>query len=116
MEWSVIASIIFSCVTANHLGLVKAFEEVFERELPIINCVKCFTFWSVLIYSVIVTHDYIMSLAISFLASYVGIWLELLEGYIDTLYLKLYGKIIAKHCDNEVASDADNGYPESALS
>lgn len=34
-----------------------------------------------------------MVLAISSLASYAAIWLELFEGYIDTLYKKLYDKI-----------------------
>lgn len=34
-----------------------------------------------------------MVLVISSIASYAAIWLELFEGYIDTLYKKLYDKI-----------------------
>lgn len=91
--WLDIASIVFVCVTANHLGLIKAMEEVVEQELPIINCPKCGSFWWSLVYTLYITHDIITSLAISFLASYLSIWLELLEGFIDTLYNKIYEQI-----------------------
>ena len=93
MEWIDIASIVFVCVTANHLGLVKAIEDVTDRELRVINCVKCFSFWTVFIYAIFTSREVITSLAISFLASYAAIWLELTEGLIDKLYMKIYGKI-----------------------
>lgn len=115
MEWSDIAGIVFASVTANHLGLVKAIEETYDHELPIINCVKCLTFWAVLVYMVFTTRDVITSLAISFLASYSAIWVELLEAYIDTLYLKLYGKIY-ETSDDTTTSDADNGNTSSTVS
>jgi hypothetical protein len=102
--WWDIAGIVFTCVTMNHLGLVKAIEEFYDCELRIINCVKCFTYWSVLAYTIFVTHNIITSLAISFLASYSALWLELLEGYIDTLYYKLYEQIYsAKHSADDGA-------------
>ena len=93
MNWIDIASIVFVCVTANHLGLVKAIEDAADKELRIINCPKCFSFWSALAYSIITSRDIIQSLAISFFASYSAIWFELFEGFIDTIYNKLYGKI-----------------------
>lgn len=108
MEWTDIAGIVFVSVTANHLGLVKAIEETYDHELPIINCVKCLTFWAVLVYMVFATRNVITSLAISFLASYCAIWIELLEAYIDTLYLKLYGKIY-ETSDDTPASSPDGG-------
>jgi hypothetical protein len=81
----------------NHLGLIKAIEEATERELPVINCPKCSSFWFTLIYALLGIKGFFREipfvLAISFLASYMAIWLELLEGYIDTLYNKLYDKI-----------------------
>ena len=99
-NWIDIASIVFVCVTANHLGLVKAIEEQYDHELPIINCVKCFSFWSVLTYMVFATHNPITSLAVSFLASYTAIWLELLEGYLDKFYISIYEKIFGTTEDN----------------
>ena len=93
MTWMDIASIVFICVTANHLGLVKAIEDTINKELRIVNCPKCMTFWSALAYSVITSRNAITSLAISFFAGYLAIWMELLEGLIDRLYDKIYDKI-----------------------
>lgn len=105
-----IAGIVFACVTANHLGLVKAIEETFDRELPIVNCVKCSSFWVVLFYTIFATWNVITSLAISFLAGYVAIWLELFEGFIDSIYLRLYEKIYTTD-NGEVAEDSEDTMP-----
>lgn len=113
--WIDIAGIVFICVTMNHLGLVKAIEETFDKELPIVNCPKCSTFWVALFYTLFVTRDVIASLAISFLAGYSAIWLELAEGYIDTLYVKLYGKIY-KGSDNTDSASPDNGNSSGSVS
>lgn len=109
MNWIDIASILFVCVTMNHLGLVKAVEAVMERELPVINCVKCLTFWSELAYLSFTLCDIPLVLAISFLCSYLAIWLELFEGIIDTLYTKLYEKIYPNSADDTLtAADFDD--------
>ena len=93
MNWIDIASIVFVCVTANHLGLVKAIEDTFNVELHVANCPKCASCWLVFAYMILATHNVITSFAVSFLASYAAIWIELFEGFIDTLYQKLYDKI-----------------------
>ena len=92
MNWIDIASIVFVCVTMNHLGLIGKIEEI-NGKLPILNCPKCSSFWGVMLYMLVTTRHIIVSLAISFLCSYLAIWLELFEGYVDTLYNKLYDKI-----------------------
>ena len=103
MTWIDIASIVFVCVTINHLGLVNAIEDIVRHKLPVLNCPKCISFWSVLIYGVweVGFSDIPLILAISFLASYIAIWVELTEGLIDTLYLKIYEKIYPNAEDNE---------------
>jgi hypothetical protein len=117
MYWIDIASIVFVCVTMNHLGLVKAIEEKVEHELPILNCPKCSTMWCTLVCSLwhVGFSDLPVVLAISFLASYAAIWLELLEGYIDTLYLKLYDKIYNSSSDTS-SSDSEQGYSAGSVS
>ena len=94
MMWIDIVSIVFVCVTMNHLGLIGKLEEIWGR-LPIINCPKCCSCWSVLIYGLwsVGFSDIPLVLAISFFSSYAAIWLELLEGIIDQLYNRLYDKI-----------------------
>ena len=118
MIWIDIASIVFVCVTANHLGLIKAIESVIKcNHLPIISCPKCFTFWSVLAYQWLVGFtDAPLMLTISFLASYSAIWLELFEGFIDTLYMKCYEKIYPNTADDTAAADADNGNSAGTVS
>lgn len=103
MEWSDIAGIVFICVTANHLGLVKAVEDTFDKDLPIINCPKCLSFWSVLIYLAFTTHEIITSLAVSFLAGYAAIWIELIEACIDKFYLMIYETVTEDNNDTDPA-------------
>lgn len=93
--WRDIACIVFACVTVNHLGLITAIKLVTKcNRLWVLDCPKCLTFWATLCYQLVTDcHQLPQVLAISFLASYAAIWLELLEGFIDKLYLKIYGKI-----------------------
>lgn len=117
MNWIDIVSIVFVCVTANHLGLVEAIQTVTKyNRFPIISCPKCFTFWSALAYGLwcVGFSDIPMVLAVSFLASYVAIWLELLEGFVDTIYLKLYEKIY-RNQDDTTAADANDGYSAGSV-
>ena len=95
MNWVDIASIVFVCVTANHLGLIRAITDVSKMEIPIVGCPKCLTFWCSLAYMLwsVGFSDIPQMLAISFLASYTAVWLELLEGFIDYLYIKVYEQI-----------------------
>ena len=93
-----IAAIVFVCTAVNHLGLIAAIERVIRHRLPVVNCPKCLTCWSVFAYG-IATVPYISPqivarlLAISLLCSYLAIWLELLMYAIDTLYNRIYVKI-----------------------
>lgn len=94
MYWSEAAMIMFSCVAVNHLGLVGKLEEIMG-ELPIINCPKCLTFWSVLAY--MMSHvgfaDMPKVIAASFLFAYLSLWLQLLLAFTDRLFNMLYDKI-----------------------
>lgn len=104
--------ILFSCVAANHLGLVAAIEKAISRRLPVINCPKCLSFWATLIYGCSICCNSVAAipsaipsvLALSFLAAYAAIWLELIMFSIDTLYNSIYDKI---NKDNQEAADPD---------
>ena len=94
-QWIDIVGIVFACTAANHLGLIQAVETVIHRRLPIVSCVKCLTFWAVLVYELwhVGFSDIPAVLAISFLCAWSAIWLDLFMGIIDKFYLKIYGKI-----------------------
>ena len=100
MNWPDVLMIVFSATAANHLGLVAAAESVVRHRLPILNCPKCAAFWSVIVYGVAVAnsslftlHSSLQILAAAFLSAWSAIWLDLLMGIIDQLYIKLYDKI-----------------------
>ena len=101
--------VVFVCTAMNHLGLVGAVEDVIRRKLPIINCPKCSSFWFTVITCVLHGLSPFATLATSFLASYSSIWLELLMGAADVMYIKAYEKIYPTANDNEDTSVADNG-------
>lgn len=110
-----IAGIVFSCVAANHLGLVEAVERLAGRNLPIVSCPKCLTFWAVLPYAAL--HTTICgALATAFACAYAASWVELAMYFIDNQYLWLYGKISNKRAaDNKAAAAADGERPEGAV-
>lgn len=101
MDWMGIAAIVFACTAVNHLGLIAAIERVIRHRLPVVNCPKCLTCWSVFAYGMVcccctATFSIVAIprlLAISLLCSYLAIWLELLMYAIDTLYNAIYAKI-----------------------
>ena len=117
-DWIDIAGIVFVCVTANHLGLIKAVEDVIGWRMPIVGCVKCMTFWATLVWCCVTnaTEGAVQVLAISFLASYMALWLELFEGYVDTLYVKIYEKIYTNAADDADSSEPDNGHSAGTVS
>ena len=108
MDWRDIACIVFVCTAVNHLGLIKTIEGIIRREIPIINCPRCLTFWSVLAYGLVcccTSATPILAalprlLAISFLCSYIALWLNLIMYAIDTLYNRIYG-ILEKYNPQE---------------
>ena len=95
MIWIDVAMILFSCVAANHLELIQAVEKVLDRELPIVNCSRCFSFWCVLSYMIVATNEIIVPVATSFFCAALAPWLELLMGFTDILYNKLYDTIFS---------------------
>ena len=122
MTWSDIAWIVVACTSANHLGLIAAVESLLHRRLPVVNCPKCFTFWSTLAYLLacfLVGNNALLRggspitallsavprmLAVSFLAAYSALWLELIMYFIDTIYNSIYDQISK---DNREETDGE---------
>ena len=50
MDWRDIACIVFVCTAVNHLGLIETIEGIIKREIPVVNCPRCLTCWSVFSY------------------------------------------------------------------
>ena len=92
-----VAAVTLAAVLVNHMGLIETIEGIIKHKLPIINCSRCLTFWSVL--AVLITSERTSAIrhipvivATSFAAAYAAMWLELLFGIIDKQYDKIYKK------------------------
>ena len=101
MYYSDILLLMLSAVLANHLGLVEAVEGVIRHKIPVLNCPMCASFWVVLVYSLIAGRELVASVAVSFMCAYIALWLELLCGYIDTLYNRFYESIYTSQDKDE---------------
>ena len=102
-------AIMFICTAMNHMGLVDAAEDMLDHELPVLNCVKCSTFWLTLIYLFFTQKTIIHSIAAAFVLSYLSVWLELLMGCIDSIYMKCYEKIITEGRNDKAPTDDGEG-------
>jgi hypothetical protein len=112
-----VAAVTLAAVLANHMGLIDAVEKVIRHKLPIINCSRCLTFWSVLICLVCCRTTAIhwtTIVATSFAASYAATWLELLFGIIDKQYEKIYEKTYPEADKEAAEAGAGATHAESA--
>lgn len=85
-----IVCIIISCTLANHLGLTTSIESIIRHQLPIVRCSKCFTFWSVMAYTVMSGMAIHVCTAIAFASALAALWLELMLSVVDYYYIKIY--------------------------
>ena len=110
-QWMDVASLTVAAVLVNHLGLIDAIEKVARRELPIINCSRCLTFWSVIAWLCCTTpsapRHIPVILATSTIAAFLAPWLELCFGLIGKLYEKIYEKTFPKADTKAGAGDTD---------
>lgn len=80
----------FSSVMFIHMGLGEVIGRILHIDFVLLRCVKCITFWSILIYSLlIVSLPVEAAIALSFILGYAAIWAELLLGKIAMIYEKL---------------------------
>ena len=120
--WTDAIMIMMSCVSANHLGLVEQVEKVVRHTIPIVNCSKCFSFWTTLLYCLVVTHDVVISIFVSFCMAFLSFWFDIVLGILDNLYYKAYERTYgteSTESDDEVKTakdyhnkDAKNEMPE----
>ena len=110
-QWMDVAFLMLAAVLVNHLGLIDAIERVARRELPIINCSKCLSFWSVLVwlcFNMVAAHRHLpVILVTSTIAAFLAPWFELLFGLIGKLYEKIYEKTFPKADTKAGAGDTD---------
>ena len=76
-----------SCCLFVHLGLGKAICRFLRVKLVLLRCVKCFTFWVMLAYTLAFTDlRWESCLALSFMLAYLALWVDLALNKIAKLY------------------------------
>lgn len=101
-----VLGVLISCCLFIHLGLGQTICRMMRREIVILNCVKCLTFWSVLLYSLTcVNLSAVTCIAVAFACSYASLWIELLLNKIRVRYEKEWELLDAEECeDNRTSS------------
>ena len=116
MSISLVIAVAFIAVAINHMGLVAAVEKVIRHPLPVVDCVKCLTFWSVLACLLSSRYAVIPSVAMTLAFSYMALWMELLWGLVDKLYMKCYEKIVSDSAAGEASAGSDASHPQDPVS
>lgn len=118
MAWIDVVAIITSCVMFIHMGLVDEVLALFglRKDLPIVTCPKCLTFHCVLWFLFLTGHNVIHTVAVSFLASYCAIWLDMFLSIMDKCYVYIYRKLSEDgglfHQRDRESTGEDNALPK----
>lgn len=89
-----IALVWFSAVMFIHMGLGEAVERTLHFRLVLLHCMKCFTFWTTLGYSLLVAKlPCEASIALSFALSYASLWTDLALAKLSAIYENLYQRV-----------------------
>nr|DAG80426.1 MAG TPA: hypothetical protein [Bacteriophage sp.] len=82
-----------SVVLFVHMGLSEKIQEILHINISLLRCVKCLSFQLSLIVLLCNGYGILSSICCSFIFAYLALWIELLLGYLSTLYDKLYEQI-----------------------
>lgn len=99
--------IVMIAVLFNHLGLADkiVLSLHLKKRNYIINCSKCLSFWSSLLYTTIVGCRLLDALFASFAAAYLSLWVELALGCLTRLYYYVYEKTETSEDHGEVSEN-----------
>ena len=92
--------ILLCCVLFVHLGLGDAVAKVIRRNLSLFSCVKCFTFWTILAYTLFFEFEPIKCIAVAFVCSYLALWADLVLSKIAVIYETWYKGVVAEELDS----------------
>ena len=85
--------VLISSVLFIGMGLSGEIQRIAGISVKILNCPKCLTFWSTLVTLLAERHPVFPTIAVSFIASYLAMWLTLAYDAATVKYNRLYEKI-----------------------
>lgn len=97
--------LLLCCVLFVHLGLGDAVGKVIRRNLSLFRCVKCFTFWTILAYTLFFAEfSPVKCVALAFACAYAALWIDMFFAKIAKWYEKWYKGVAAEECDDSSAN------------
>ena len=105
------ALITLSCVLFVQMGLADAVCDTLRIKARVITCPKCATFWTCLIWTICRGNGVLWSVAVSFVSSYLALWLALLYDALAALYNDLYATINKQTPASEVTTTDPDAVP-----
>lgn len=122
MTWVTSIAMTVAAVLVNHLGLIAAIEDVLGRifhedvRLPIVNCGKCLSFWSVAVFvATEALHLHVAlweCIVLPPLMAYAAVWFNLFLGYLDTLYNNAYDALYTNDGRKAGALSPEQGHDD----
>ena len=112
--WKDAGMLALCCVLFVQMGLSGAIQETLGIQSRVLSCPKCLTFWSTFVLQIFGGQAFLPALAVSFLFSYLSLWVALLYDWLATLYNKTYESITSSATSHFPANaTADNGSASS---
>lgn len=107
MEFIGIILVSFCCTMFIHLGLGETLCEVMHLNFILFRCVKCLTFWTVLVYALFFTElSVLVSASSAFLMSYLALWVDIGLAKLANIYDYLYEKTTEDARSNDEQGDS----------
>lgn len=107
------ALLALACTLFVNMGLSDAIQEFLGIKFKILSCVKCFTFWSVLVYLTFRGARLYQVVSASFVFSYLALWLDLGLSALNKIYNESYQQILSAEADKTDASPSGGKHHKS---
>ena len=84
-----------ACVLFVNMGLSDALQDFFGLHIAVLSCVKCLTFWCILVYLICVGARFYQVVSVSFIYSYLALWLDIGLSALNKIYNEQYKQILS---------------------
>ena len=101
------------CTLFVNMGLSDAIQETLGFHFKILSCVKCFTFWCILLYLTIRGAQFYEVVSASFILSYLALWLDLGLSALNKIYNESYQQILSAKADKPDAAPTAKKHAKS---
>lgn len=93
-----------SCSLFVNMGLADAIQEVLHFKFHPLSCLKCLNFWANLLWLCFHYGPSLRAVTVSFICSYLSLWITLWYDALSVIYNKAYETISKTQTDTDTDS------------